>query len=40
MEAALKFKEYDHKFVWGHGEHNGKHMGVIFPDAMRWLWRD
>lgn len=39
MESALKFKGYDHKYVWGHGAHSGKHMGAIFPDAMRWLWR-
>ena len=39
MESALKFKGYDHRYVWGHGAHNGKHMGAIFPDAMRWLWR-
>lgn len=39
MESALKFKGYDHKYVWGHGAHSGKQMGAIFPDAMRWLWR-
>lgn len=39
MEAALKFKEYDYQYVWGHGGHSGKQMGTIFPDAMRWLWR-
>ncbi|MCE2960826.1 MAG: alpha/beta hydrolase [Akkermansiaceae bacterium] len=39
MEAALKFKGYDYKYVWGKHGHNGKHMGAIFPDAMRWLWR-
>ncbi len=39
MEAALKFKDYDYKYVWGHGGHSGKQMGAIFPDAMRWLWR-
>jgi enterochelin esterase family protein len=39
MEAALKFKGYDYKYVWGFGGHSGKQMGAIFPDAMRWLWR-
>ena len=39
MEAALKFKGYDHKYIWGHGAHSGKQMGAIFPYAMRWLWR-
>ncbi len=40
MEAALKFAKYDHKFVGGKGEHNGKHGGAILPDSLRWLWRD
>jgi len=39
MEAALKFKKYDHKFVGGDGAHNGKHGGAILPDSLRWLWR-
>ena len=39
MEAALKFKGYDYKYVWGRHGHSGKNMGAIFPDAMRWLWR-
>lgn len=40
MYAALKFKDYDVKLDWGEGAHNGNHAGSIFPDAMRWLWRD
>ena len=40
MEAALKFKDYDYKYVWGHGGHSGKQMGTLFPEAMRWLWRE
>jgi enterochelin esterase-like enzyme len=39
MEAALKFKKYDYKFVGGEGAHNGKHGGAILPDSLRWLWR-
>jgi enterochelin esterase-like enzyme len=39
MEAALKFRGYDYKYVWGRHGHSGKNMGAIFPDAMRWLWR-
>jgi predicted alpha/beta superfamily hydrolase len=39
MQAALRFVDYDHRFVWGHGAHNHKHAGAIFPDALRWLWR-
>lgn len=40
MAAALKFAGYDYKFEFGDGGHNGKHGGVILPDALRWLWRD
>ena len=40
MAAALKFMDYDYKFVYGDGAHNGKHGGVILPDSLRWLWRD
>jgi enterochelin esterase family protein len=39
MAAALKFSDYDYKFEFGDGEHNGKHAGSILPDALRWLWR-
>lgn len=39
MEAALKFKQYDCKFVGGTGKHSGKHGGAILPDSLRWLWR-
>lgn len=39
MQAALKFTGYDFRYVWGHGAHNGKHGGAIFPDTLRWLWR-
>ena len=40
MLAALEYADYDVKHVWGTGGHNGKHAAAIFPDAMRWLWRD
>lgn len=40
MFAALKYKDYDVKFDYGDGAHNGKHAGSLFPDALRWLWRD
>lgn len=40
MAAALKFMRYDHTFVLGDGGHSGKHGGAIFPDTLRWLWRD
>ncbi len=40
MAAALKEKGYDHKFVFGEGVHSGNHGTQLFPEAMRWLWRD
>ncbi len=39
MAASLKFKNYDYKFEFGDGGHNGKHGGAILPDSLRWLWR-
>lgn len=40
MNAALEEKGYDHTFVVGEGTHNGRHGAAIFPDVMRWMWRD
>lgn len=40
MAAALKFSGYDYQFVLGTGKHSGRHGGAIFPDTLRWLWRD
>ncbi len=40
MERALVFAGYDVQHAWGDGGHNGKHASAIFPEAMRWLWRD
>jgi enterochelin esterase-like enzyme len=40
MAAALAYREYDYKFVFGEGYHTLKHGGAIFPDTLRWLWRD
>jgi enterochelin esterase-like enzyme len=40
MFAALKFRDYDVKFEFGQGAHNGNHGGAILPDSLRWLWKD
>jgi enterochelin esterase-like enzyme len=40
MAKSLAFKNYDYKFVYGEGTHNPKHGASIFPDTLRWLWRD
>jgi len=40
MERAFKFAGYEVEHVWGEGGHNGAHATAIFPQAMRWLWKD
>jgi sugar lactone lactonase YvrE len=40
MERALTFAGYEVAHVFGDGAHNGKHATAIFPEAMRWLWKD
>ncbi len=40
MAAALEAKRYDYKAVWGDGGHNPHHSAAIFPETLRWLWRD
>ena len=40
MTSSLQYMEYDYKFVYGDGGHNGKHGGAILPDSLRWLWRE
>ncbi len=40
MESALAFSGYDVAHAWGTHGHDGRPGQVIFPDVMRWLWRD
>jgi len=40
LADALTKKGYDVNYIWGIGNHGQKQGGVIFPDIMRWLWRD
>ncbi len=40
MERALVFAGYRVNHVWGEGQHNGQQGRAIFPQAMRWLWKD
>jgi gluconolactonase len=40
MERALIFSGYAVQHVWGEGQHNGKQGTSVFPEAMRWLWKD
>ena len=40
MASALMFARYDYHFEMGIGGHDLRHGGAIFPDTLRWLWRD
>ena len=40
MAEAFEKKGYDHQFVFGEGTHSARHGTMLFPDAMRWMWRD
>ncbi len=40
MAAALKFKGYDYHFEYGKCFHGSKAAAAIFPDMLRWTWRD
>lgn len=40
MERALTFSGYEVNHIWGEDGHNGNHGTSIFPEAMRWLWKD
>lgn len=40
MAEALTKKGYDVNYTWGIGNHGQKQGGAIFPEIMRWLWRD
>ena len=37
---SLEFCGYEVEHAWGTGAHSGKHGAAIFPDVMRWLWKD
>jgi sugar lactone lactonase YvrE len=40
MLSAFEYAGYDVRHEWGEGAHNSRHATAIFPDALRWLWRD
>lgn len=39
MANALKQKDYDVHFSFGHGTHNAGQGAAEFPESMIWLWR-
>jgi enterochelin esterase family protein len=40
LKEALTKKGYELNYTWGVGNHGQKQGGAIFPEMMRWLWRD
>jgi enterochelin esterase-like enzyme len=40
MEQALTEKGYDVNYSWGIQRHGQKMLQTVFPEMMRWLWRD
>jgi sugar lactone lactonase YvrE len=40
MERALTYAHYEVNHAWGEGGHDGKHQNEIFPDAIRWLFKN
>jgi gluconolactonase len=40
MQRALEWAGYEVTHKWGEGQHSHEGGAAIFPDAMRWLWKD
>jgi enterochelin esterase-like enzyme/sugar lactone lactonase YvrE len=40
MQDSLRYMGYDAQVVLGEAGHDDRQGGSIFPDALRWLWRD
>jgi enterochelin esterase-like enzyme len=40
MQQALTEKGYDLNYSWGIQRHGQKMLRTVFPEMMRWLWRD
>ena len=40
MEESLRFAGYDVDHNWGTLGHEGSHAQSLFPDVVKWLWRD
>jgi enterochelin esterase-like enzyme len=40
MELALTYAGYEVNHAWGTGAHSGAQGTAIFPEVMRWLWKD
>lgn len=40
MQQALTEKGYELNYTWGMARHGQKMLRTMFPEMMRWLWRD
>jgi hypothetical protein len=40
VASALEFAGYEYKAVWDDGNHSIKNGSKLFPEAMRYLWKD
>lgn len=40
MQQALTEKGYEVNYSWGINRHGQKMLQTVFPEMMRWLWRD
>ena len=40
MASALEYSGIEHRLVVGEGGHSLAHGGALFPETLRWLWRD
>lgn len=40
LASSLAWAGYDYRFEFGKGFHNNRHGRAIFPDTLRWIWRD
>ena len=40
MELALNYKDYDYRYWWGDGFHGSRHMAVMLPEMIKWLWSE
>ena len=40
LERSLTFAGYEVDHAWGDGGHNSKHATEVFPEAMKFLWKD
>jgi len=40
LEASLKYRRYDSHFEFGNGGHSLRHGGAVFPETLRWIFRD